>query len=84
MFNQTEIATTVLDCWAMYLSALKKNQVAANPSKRVRVHLFGTSHCVSQLIFLLLITIKLDVGNIQNNNFFVYLVLVLALRLHTP
>ena len=62
MFNQTEIATTVLDFWAMYLNALEKNQVAANPSKRVRVYLFGTSHCVSRLIILLLMSIKLEFG----------------------
>ena len=77
MFNQTEIATTILDCWAMYLNALDKNQVAANPSKRVRVYLFGTSHCVSRIIILLLMIIKLDVG--ISNNFFVCLVLLLAL-----
>ena len=79
MFNQTEIATTVLDCWAMYLNALEKNQVVANPSKRVRVYLFGTSHCVSGIIILLLMTIKIRCRHIQNNNCLVCLVLVLAL-----
>ena len=58
MFNKREIATTVLDCWAMYLNPLEQNQVAENPDKRVRVYVFGTTHCVAK-IFLGLLKYKM-------------------------
>ena len=45
--NLGKIKTVILDCWAVYLSMIERNQDLALPNKGLRAFLFSTQHCVS-------------------------------------